>query len=95
MLYTKRDVDFVAVYVIPEESWFIIPVERVHHKALDLPPRDAASRSQWEQYREAWHLLGARPGLTLHAAAADASNAVEWPDERVSAAPCEVFIVSS
>lgn len=77
--YTKRDVDFIAVYVIPEDSWFIIPIEHIHSTFLAVPQKNGSRRLRHrEQFREAWHLLGAPSGLALHAAAEASSIADDF-----------------
>ena len=57
---TEKEVDFFAVYVIPEDAWYIIPasvVVRVH-SALFLYPHSTNKRKhKYECYFEAWHLL--------------------------------------
>jgi PD-(D/E)XK endonuclease len=66
--YTEAQIDVVAAYVVPEDTWFVIPVSEIRTKTLYLPPRARASKSKYGKYLEAWHLLGAREeGLTLFA----------------------------
>ena len=52
--YTAADIDFFAIYVIPLDIWYIIPIE-ASSSASDLSPHN--SLSQHAVYREAWHLL--------------------------------------
>jgi hypothetical protein len=60
--YTRHQVDFFAVYVIPEDVWYILPA------AIIIPLRGhfllAPRRSpqKYEPYKEAWHLLRPRRG---------------------------------
>jgi hypothetical protein len=67
--YTRRQVDFFAAYVIPEDLWYIIPAAAVLKKKgteLMLYPVQTVLRDRYkyEVYREAWKLLrgGAMPG---------------------------------
>ncbi len=70
--YSKQQIDFIAAYVIPEDSWFIIPLAKATGSAMMLPSRDAKRPSLYEPYREAWHLLGVDDNnLTIHASAVD------------------------
>jgi hypothetical protein len=70
MRYRPAQVDFVAAYVVPENSWFIIPVAEIRTTRLYLPPKEYAAPSKYAKYREAWKLLGAvNGGLTIHACA--------------------------
>ena len=56
--YTPAEVDFVAVYILPEQTWYILPVrEVVGHQSLLFRPRGYARRDPYARYREAWHLL--------------------------------------
>jgi hypothetical protein len=71
--YRPAQVDFVAAYIVPENSWFIIPVAEIRTTTLYLPPKERAARSKYGKYCEAWKLLGAvNGGLTIHACAEEA-----------------------
>jgi len=52
--YTAADIDFFAIYVIPIDSWYIIPIAE-SASAISLSPHNSLSRHA--VYREAWHLL--------------------------------------
>ena len=58
--YGPEEIDFLVAWVVPEVAWYVIPVEafapRTH---LWLYPRGEHA-GQYERYREAWGLLGAR-----------------------------------
>jgi hypothetical protein len=55
--YTSADIDFLAVFVVPCNAWYIIPVHEIRRcKSLQMIPH-RPSRSRFEKYREAWHLL--------------------------------------
>lgn len=69
--YSLDEVDIFAMYVIPEEAWYLIPAEVIltppRKLAVTLCPVTALrkNRYRYEQYREAWGLLGKpRPELT-------------------------------
>ncbi|HZP62519.1 MAG TPA: group I intron-associated PD-(D/E)XK endonuclease [Terriglobales bacterium] len=48
--------DYVAVYLIPEDLFYIIPAEKVQGQgSVALYPR--LKSSKYEKYREAWELL--------------------------------------
>jgi hypothetical protein len=52
--YTKDQIDFLAAYIIPEDVWYVIPVEKIAgRKNLYFNPRPR-NRSPWDKYREAW-----------------------------------------
>lgn len=54
--YAEGSVDFFAVYLIPEEEWYIIPYWAVG-KRLTLHFTPGSKRARWERYREAWEGL--------------------------------------
>ncbi len=55
--YRPSEVDFIVVYVVPLDVWYIIPVRRLFKPRIYLSPHLRHSRSCFERYREAWHLL--------------------------------------
>lgn len=68
--YTDEQIDLVAAYVVPEDTWFLIPISEIRTRTLYLPPRNRASRSKYGRFLEAWNLLGVTTqGPTIHAAA--------------------------
>jgi hypothetical protein len=56
--YKRGDFDFVAVYVIPEDVWYIIPAKLlVNGKKTAIMLYTTAPTSRWAPYKEAWDLL--------------------------------------
>ena len=54
--YQASDFDYLAVYVIPRDVWYIIPSEVATRKvAIRVAPGNP--KNQYERFREAWHLL--------------------------------------
>jgi len=55
--YTPDDIDFFAFYIIPEEIWYIVPIDELRKAryAAYLNPYDPKNR--YFPYLEAWHLL--------------------------------------
>ena len=65
--YTRSDCDFVVFYVMPEDTWYVLPVREVlgrttlhFRKANTLHRRDPFAHDL-----EAWHLLRDSDGLTF------------------------------
>ncbi len=57
--YSRREIDFIAVLAIPEDAWFIIPVEKVGmRRNIWIPAMSEPLNREFEPYREAWHLIG-------------------------------------
>jgi hypothetical protein len=55
-VFTKDDMDFVVVYIVQEDLWYVVPVEIAEGaSSLWFTPRFA--RSRFAKYREAWCLL--------------------------------------
>jgi hypothetical protein len=64
--YAESEIDFVAAYVLPEETWYVLPVrEVVGHKDLGFRPKAFRRRDIYAHYREAWHLLRQPDGLVF------------------------------
>lgn len=63
--YADNSFDFLAVYLISLDQWYIIPTAQVGgQKGLFLSPK--LRNSKYGQYKEAWHLLrGKRRGATV------------------------------
>lgn len=62
--YAEGDIDFLAVYVVPHDAWYIIPVQAIKGvKSLRLYPIPPKKKNggRYEIYREAWHLIFATP----------------------------------
>lgn len=57
--YRPREVDFVAAYIVPCRTWYVIPIRALAaRKTIVLHPgRRRPARGRFERYREAWHLL--------------------------------------
>lgn len=55
--YTIEELDFVAAYVIPTETWYIIPgeVSTLYKARIRLTP--TSKRCKFQPYLEAWWLL--------------------------------------
>jgi len=64
--YTKSEIDFVAVYIIPEDTWYILPVrEVVNRRTFLFRPKGYHRPDIHAHYREARHLLREPDGLTF------------------------------
>ena len=54
--YPHNHLDFIAAYVIPTDTWYIIPIKAVGTQIhLRLNPQ--SKRSKYDRYKEAWRLL--------------------------------------
>ncbi len=62
--YTLSEIDFIAAYVIPEDSWFIIPLAHIlGQTSLLLRPKKSRRPCPYANYREAWPLLRQPDGI--------------------------------
>ena len=56
-LYTEKQIDCLAAYVIPLDVWYIIPVTELVSGSLSLFPHREKTKGYYEKYREAWDLF--------------------------------------
>jgi PD-(D/E)XK endonuclease len=62
--YQAMEVDFIAVYIVPLDTWYIIPVNQLGAlRSLRLYPSGCQGADRFEAFREAWHLMA--PGADL------------------------------
>jgi len=62
--YAPDDLDFIAAWIIPHNTWYIIPFRLLTAKAtVRLDPSNPHNR--YDRYREAWRLLLDPPPETL------------------------------
>jgi hypothetical protein len=54
--FTKEDMDFVVVHVVPLDVWYVIPIEMAEG-LVKLWFNPGSTRARFEKYREAWCLL--------------------------------------
>lgn len=56
--YGRRDIDFLAAYVIPQDAWYIIPNRALAGRtSIYVYPRNPESRGMFAKYRDSWQLL--------------------------------------
>jgi hypothetical protein len=56
--YRAHDIDAIVAYVVPEDAWYIIPIDVLRNtKALQLFPSRSRRGSKYEKYRDAWQYL--------------------------------------
>jgi hypothetical protein len=72
-VYTNSQVDFIAVYIIPKNVWFIFPIDVIFKRTryLTLSPHMKVSKNG--PYQEAWHLLRGEPGVVARIEACSAT----------------------
>ena len=52
--YTRDEIDFLVVYIVPESLWYVVPVDAfTKSQGLRFYPH-GGRKSQLEKYREAW-----------------------------------------
>jgi hypothetical protein len=62
--YTLAEIDFMAAYIIPEDSWFILPLPHILGQiTLLFRPKRSRVPGVYDAYREAWHYLREPDGL--------------------------------
>jgi hypothetical protein len=56
--YRPSEVDFLVAHIIPEDAWFVLPIEDILDRtSLLFSPKSYARPSHHDEYREAWHLF--------------------------------------
>jgi len=55
--YTRHQVDFFAVYVIPEDVWYILPAKIITPLRGHFYLNPNRPIQKYAPYKEAWHLL--------------------------------------
>jgi len=56
--YTKADIDFLVVYIVPLNAWYVVPIEAVCNRTvLYFEPRRGSRSRKMDVYREAWCLM--------------------------------------
>ena len=55
--YLPGEIDFIAAYIIPEDTWYIIPLHAVRGTSLLFRRKKDRRPGLYDQYRQAWHLL--------------------------------------
>lgn len=55
--YGANEIDFFALFVIPEEVWYIVPVANAQRSRHSFHLKPYAANNRWFKFLEAWHLL--------------------------------------
>jgi PD-(D/E)XK nuclease superfamily protein len=55
--YTKEEVDFFAIYIIPEKVWYIFPAEVLIRLRFSVRLNPRNPKQKYARYLEAWGLL--------------------------------------
>jgi PD-(D/E)XK endonuclease len=57
--FTYAQADFLVAFIPPHDAWYVIPVSALVgvRRGIAFRPH-VPTKSRWEQYREAWVLLG-------------------------------------
>ena len=57
-VYTSRDIDFLVAYIVPENLWYVLPIQIFAGIAgAKIFPSSRRRMSRFEKYREAWPLM--------------------------------------
>ena len=61
---TSLHADFLVAFIPPHHAWYVIPISALTgvRRGIAFRPH-APTRSRWERYRDAWHLLGGKPSM--------------------------------
>jgi len=57
-VYTSADIDFLVAYIVPEDVWYVLPIEIFAGiSGAKIFPSSRRRMSRFEKYREAWVLM--------------------------------------
>ena len=57
--YRIGEIDFLIAQIVPEDCWYVIPLEAVlPRKSLRIYPENDLRVGEYGKYREAWDLIG-------------------------------------
>lgn len=56
-MYTSKEIDFLIAVVIPENAYYIIPVEDLTTTSIQLYPHRINPKGFYEHLKDAWELL--------------------------------------
>jgi len=76
--YPAGSFDFVAAYIIPADTWYILPAAFIQGMKVVTVQPDSPN-SKYEPYREAWHLL--REAIAAKEETNDDASDAEEPAE--------------
>ena len=49
--YSEKNIDYVAIYVIPEDTWYKIPIKEIKGKTVKLYPHRESAKNTYEKYK--------------------------------------------
>jgi len=55
--YHSGNVDFMAIYIIPKDVWYILPVHITEHLRTVITFTPHVKNHKYGAFKEAWHLL--------------------------------------
>jgi hypothetical protein len=56
--YEPHEVDFLVAHIIPEDTWFILPIRATEGRtSLFFSPKNFPRPGLYDPFREAWHLF--------------------------------------
>jgi hypothetical protein len=56
--YLPGEIDFLAAYIFPDDTWYIIPLAAfLGRSSLLFRRRNDTKPGHYDRYKEAWHLL--------------------------------------
>jgi hypothetical protein len=55
--YTGADIDILAVYIEPNDAWYIIPISEVTGTRLNLYPHKTGAKNKYEKWLNRWDMF--------------------------------------
>ena len=77
--YSTRQIDFLVAYIMPENAWYVFPVAVIGVRTcIKLFTQHRKTRSRFEEFREAWHLMS-DPVQQIDDVARTTDAPASWP----------------
>jgi hypothetical protein len=71
--YTVKEIDYLAIYLLPEDVWYIFPAKRLTgQRSVMLSPHSGGSVHA--RYKEYWELLDPRKHVSVRVAETETSK---------------------
>jgi PD-(D/E)XK nuclease superfamily protein len=86
--YARGAFDFLAAYVIQEDVWYIIPAKKVAGMGY-VTLCSNSGEANFEEYREAWHLLREAVGMSEETVARDPEERADEGEEELTGPTAE------
>jgi hypothetical protein len=65
-IYTKENIDFLVAHIIPEKTWYVLPVEAFAPRTMLHFNPNGTGKGMFEKFREAWCIMASAAANAWH-----------------------------